>query len=236
VQESAKKDAATENEALSPKIPSVVITLQGAQAQDVQVTVDGTAVSAALVGEEQPVDPGKHHIEGHRGAQVVAADVTLNQGEKQSVALKFEAVAGAPAPGAGATPAGAGPATSVSGDNLAKSGSSTRKILGWSAIGLGAAGIVTGSVVGVLAIGKKGDLDDSPNCAAHQCLPSMQSELDSYGTLRTVSSIGFIAGGVLAAAGVVLLVTDSSSPPAATGQNAFKLRVGVSGVSAEGSF
>jgi hypothetical protein len=73
---------------------------------------------------------------------------------------------------------------------------------------VGGAGIVTGTIAGVLAIDKKSTIDKSPFCADNRC--SDQGLVDSYGTLRTVSSIGLIAGTVVAGVGLTLLLTSSS--------------------------
>jgi hypothetical protein len=151
---------------------------------------------------------------------------------------------GAATPGAtAASPSdpGGGPATAATTatSDGAKSSSSTKKTLGWVALGVGAAGIAVGGITGGLALGKKGELEDSPECEGTVCRRStMQGELDSYAMLRTVSSVGFIAGGVLAATGVVLLVTGGSSEAktsAASGAE-LRLRLGPSTLWAEGSF
>jgi hypothetical protein len=186
VQQSAKKDAAVELEALLPKIPSIVVSLEGASAQEVTLSLDGAPLASALVGEERPVDPGKHHIEGRRGQQAVAVDVSVAQSDKKSAFLRFDAAATP-----GGAPVAPGPATFSAGASAPgqradtpPTSASTRKILAWSALGVGAAGIVTGGITGALAIGKKGELDDSPDCEAQRCLRStMQDELDSYSTL-----------------------------------------------------
>jgi hypothetical protein len=245
VQENAKKEAATEVEALLPRIPSVVVTLQGASASEVTLTLDGAPLATALLGEPRPVDPGKHRIEGRRGQQVVGADVTLSPSENKAVTLRFEGGAGSAAPDAApASPSDAAPgaataATPAATADSVPSRSSMKKTLGWVALGVGAAGIAAGGIAGGLALGKKGELEDSPECEGTVCRRStMQDELDSYSTLRTVSSVGFIAGGVLAATGVVLLVTGSGSDAktAASSGARLQLRLGPSTLWAEGSF
>jgi hypothetical protein len=248
VQKSAQKDAATELDALSPRIPSVVVRVDGAKASDVKLTLDGAELSSEVVGEQQPVDPGKHRIEGKANGQVVGVDVSVAQSENKTLTLRFKPVsAAAAAPVASApssTPASAPPpeptasnsAPSAPSDAHSDGGGSSRRIFGWSAIGLGAAGLVAGAVTGSLAISKKSKLDDSGDCVGNVCLSSTkQSELDSYATMRTVSSIGFIAGGVLAAAGVVLLVTAPSTD-SASAQGGTWVRVSSTGVSAGGRF
>jgi hypothetical protein len=242
VQEAAKKEAAAEVEALLPKIPSVVVTLQGASADDVKLSLDGAPLSTAFLGEQRPVDPGKHRIEGRRGEQVVGVDVTLAAAENKAVTLRFEAVGASPgAPGApAASPESAAPVAGAPAvDTGARSsGASTRKTLAWAALGVGAAGIVTGGITGAMALGKKGEIEDSPDCRGTTCLRgTMQDELDTYDTLRLVSSIGFIAGGVLAGSGVVLLVTGGSEPTTrAASRPELRLRLGASTLWAEGTF
>jgi hypothetical protein len=81
-------------------------------------------------------------------------------------------------------------------------------------------------------MGKKSDIDKNPNCVANQCLPSERDLVESYNRLRTISTIGFVAGGLLAAGGVVLLVVS----PASTPERGVALRVGPGLVSLKGSF
>jgi hypothetical protein len=233
VQESAKREAASELEALTPKIPTLVVRLEGAEPSEVTLELDGKALPAAVVGEQQPVNPGKHQLKGRRGTEETHAEASVKVGENKTVTLRFQA--GAPIAAASAATAAA-PNDGQPSDKRAASTSSTRKVLAWSAIGVGAAGIVTGAITGSMAIAKKGELDDSPDCKNGQCLTStMQDELDSYSTLRTVSSVGFIAGGVLAATGVVLLAT-SPRAETQTAERGWWLRVGPGSVVARGRF
>lgn len=253
VQENAKKEAAAELDALTPRIPSVVIRVEGAAAAAVKLTLDGAGLPSEVVGDQQPLNPGKHRIEGKANEQVVAVEVTVGQSETKTVTLRFKpasATAAAPVP----APADASPPTEAATPGTespseaavsstppepapaGRDSGSSRKFLGWSAIGLGAAGLVTGVVAGAAALSKKGTLDDSGACMDDKCLrSSMQSTLDQYGTFRTVSSIGFIAGGALSAVGIVLLVTAPSGD-AGSARAGTWLRVSSTGVTAGGRF
>jgi hypothetical protein len=71
------------------------------------------------------------------------------------------------------------------------------------------------------------------------------ADLDRYHTLGTLSTIGFVAGGVGAAAGVVLLLVKPQSTSASTsGRSASKPRsavnltpfIGLAGAGVEGTF
>jgi hypothetical protein len=73
--------------------------------------------------------------------------------------------------------------------------------------------LTVGAVTGLMAVRKRKTLD-SEGCVDSNCPESMASDVDSYNSLRTFSSIGFGAGVALAGAGAVLLLTAPSSPRA----------------------
>jgi len=70
------------------------------------------------------------------------------------------------------------------------------------ALSLGVAGVGLGAVTGSIALSKANALKD--RCPDNHCMRSDASEIDTAKTLGTISTIGFIAGGVALAAGVVL--------------------------------
>jgi hypothetical protein len=97
-------------------------------------------------------------------------------------------------------------------------------IIGWTAIGVGGASLILGAVMGGLAMGKHGELSD--NCPGGACASDQQDTLDSFRTFGLVSTIGFIAGGVLAAGGVVILLVAPSGDSASAGDVALGFGVG----------
>jgi hypothetical protein len=252
VQEQAQKDAARELNDLTPRIPKLVLTLEGAKPSDVTLSVDGKPLSSALVGEEQPINPGAHAVRGTRGAEVVEQSVTVAEGQKQALVLRFQssapATAGAPAavvpgatpgPGPAATtaPLVSTPATTPTATDHGNSGGGG-KTLGYVALVLGGAGLITGGITGALAISKRSALDDDPACQDGKCSASVQPDIDSFRTMRTASTIGFVAGGVCAGLGVVLLLTSGSSSEQKGALPAPRvgLRVAPNAVSLSGSF
>jgi hypothetical protein len=80
-------------------------------------------------------------------------------------------------------------------------------------LGVGAVALGVGVVTGVMAMSKnKSSTDQCPNdgaCASKDAVDANSSAK----TLGTISTIGFIAGGVGLAAGAILLATAPSSPP-----------------------
>jgi hypothetical protein len=91
------------------------------------------------------------------------------------------------------------------------------KTLALVAFGVGGAGLAVGAITGIIALGKAGDLKDTCN-ADKTCPPSEKDNVDSYKSMGTISTIGFIVAGVGGAAGLVLLLTaptESSSSASA---------------------
>jgi hypothetical protein len=236
VQAQAQKDAARELAELSPRIPKLIIALDGAQPSEVSLDLDGKALSAALIGEEQPANPGAHKLTGTRGAERVEQTFSLAEAQKSQISLRFQQVA---PPTPVAPPASAPLVTPpLAAAPLAEpSNRGHSNTLAYVALAVGGAGIATGAITGAIALGKRSDLDDNPACKDGHCLPSVRGDVDSFRTMRTISSIGFIAGGVCAGAGVVLLLTGgSSSKRAERATPAMALRMAPGNVSVTGTF
>jgi hypothetical protein len=214
-QEDAQRDAEKERNDLLPRIPRLKIIFKGVAAAAVSVSIDGTAVPQALVDSEQVVDPGERMVEGKRGSEVVKQSITLKEGDHGQVMLQFAQVATAMPPTNSNVPKQPEKANQPamvpmsSAPAKDKSGASGQKTVGWVGVGVGGAGLVVGAVSGILASSKRSSILDSNTCSAdaRHCAPSQSSDVNSYNSLRTVSSVGFIAGGVLAVAGVTLLLT-----------------------------
>lgn len=241
VQEQAKKDAARELSELTPRIPKLVVTVEGAPPSEVSVTLDGKVMAGALIGEEQQLNPGSHSVVATRGAERLEETATLAESQTRTLALRFKdgsslassSSIGKSDPSAtAASPRG----TAQASDSTAERGN-TRKTLGYVALAGGGAGLIVGAVGGFVALGKRSELDDSPDCRKDQCLPTAQDKVDSFRTMRMVSSVGFIAGGVLAGAGVALLLSGGSSKAeSARPAPRLALRVQTNGITLDGSF
>lgn len=224
VQDQAKADAQKELDELLPRIPALIIEVTGATPE--AVTLDGQRVPPDLLGEERPVNPGPHRIVAKLGANEAVADVTVAEREKQRVPLKLNASAPAPAV---AKPEPVSPPTESHG--------SARKYVGIGLLAAGGVGLAVGGVTGVLSMSKRSSLEDSERCNETQCDFSEQSGVESLRTLRTTSTIGFVAGGVLAAAGAVVLLTAPTASPSGRGASpSLALWVGPTRLSVKGSF
>ncbi len=184
----AQVDAAKERAALLPRIPSLTIDIGAAPAT---VTLDGKALSAALVGGALPVDPGEHTVIVTRDGQARTERVTLKEGEARRLAF----VDGAP-----------------------PSGGSPLQTVGWVGLAAGGAGLVAGAIVGGILLSTKSRLDDA-GCKDAECPAATTGDVDTYNSLRPVTTGVLTAGAVLAVAGgLTLIFAPSPTSPAKTGQ------------------
>ena len=215
VQKQAQADAEKELAGLQPRIPRLRIRVDGAAGNDVEITIDDGRIPSALYGIEIPKDPGRRHIVGRRGGEVVEQTIELREGEHKEAVLSFNAIVAIaapqpqpmapPQPQPFPTPVPQSPPT-VSTQPLPPppppSGGAQRT-WGWVAVGVGAAGLLMGTVTGIVVAADSGLRNDCPNSA---CDSSKSDKASTYNLMRNLSTVGFIVGGVGVAAGVTLLL------------------------------
>jgi hypothetical protein len=116
-----------------------------------------------------------------------------------------------------------------------------RKPVTIGAFALGGAGIVVGSVAGIMAMTKHNKL--AADCRDKHCFLEEKNDYNDYHTYGMVSTIGFVAGGVGVGAGVVLLLVKPQSlvqKPSDQGTQKSAVKwspfVGVASAGVEGTF
>jgi hypothetical protein len=248
IQAQAQKDAARELSELTPRIPRLVLALEHARPSEVQISMDGKQVSSALIGEEQPANPGAHKVTATRGSEQVEQSFNLAEGQRGQVVLRFQKLSPRAAvpptstktPGTGSKPQWSTYASTSSTSTSSPAAAGSKgggNGLAVVSLVLGGAGLVTGTVTGVLAMSKRSDLHNNSDCTGDRCLATVRNEVHNFRTLRTVSSIGFIAGGVFTATGIVLLLANgSSSNKGELSRPAVALRLAPGDVSLTGRF
>lgn len=217
----AAADAKKEVETVAPKVAGVTIKVVGTDTA--KVTIDGEPVSSAALGVRRSVDPGPHLIRATaEGFTYAESRVNLADGGSSEVVLALESLS----PTAGSKPSAAGPDAkpttgpgAVPAAEPASGSGGGMKTAGIVALGVGGAGLIFGGVTGFLAMGKKSDLD--AKCPGGVCPVGTQSDVDAYHSMGTLSTVGFIVGGVGVAAGLTMILLapkeQSAPPPASAG-------------------
>jgi len=191
---------------LLARVPSLLVSVLGGPAPAAVVTtVDGRQV-ATRGGVAIRLDPGPHQVsvvaEGYRPFEQV---VTLpDRGGVTVVEAALTSEANPAAPQAPTTSAPAAALAPVPTEHPSHLGAAL-------SFSVGGAGIVVGAITGILSLGKVSDLKTA--CPGSQCPASEGSVVDSAKTLGTVSTIGFVVGGLGVAAGTVLLLIHPSRAP-----------------------
>lgn len=178
---------------VNAQIPTIVFEAKDAAGNDlsaVSVSMDGKPLADRLEGTAISIDPGQHsfHFES-AGVPPVDKSFVLHESEKERrERIPFSAPIGAAAP----LPAVA--ATSVA------SSWSSLKTVGVVIGGAGIVGLGIGSAFGVMAASDK----NSAGCDANgYCAPG---PLGDARTHANVSTVAFVAGGVMLASGVALVL------------------------------
>jgi len=190
----ALRDAKKELEALTPRIPKLTVQIRGATAA--RATLDGEALPPGAVGVGQPVDPGAHVVRAEADG-LAPAEVTVTLAERGAETVTLDLAPPKPGPEASGGPLSGSP----------------MRTAGFVSLGVGIAGVVVGIGTGAVAIGKHAALAKS--CPTGTCV-GQSSAIRSYHVMTTTSTIGFVAGGALAAAGAAMAVLGSRAKPLAS--------------------
>lgn len=204
---------------IEPRLPRLVLRVAPGSPSDVSVRRGDAAVGAAGLGVALPIDPGKHVLvvtaAGH-----AAVEVPIEIAERQTKEVTVQ-----PGPVV-AAPRRADAAVGANDTAGAARGSPQR----WLGIAVGAVGVVgigVGTGFGLVAMGKHDDAAarcPEPDPCGDRAAAQAWSDATTAGT---VSTVAFVAGGVLAAGGAALWLTAPSSATR-VGVGAGQLRARVS--------
>lgn len=205
----AQASARTELAEVDARVGRLTVVVTGGEAS---VAIDGVAAEGADL-TKRPVDPGEHTIEVTApGQPPVRRTVTVAQGAEEAVTISVSRAAPPPPP-----------------PPREEEGSMVPALV---AFGVGAAGLGVGSVTGILALSKASDLKDQ--CDGNRCAAALETDRDAVDTLSTISTIGFVVGGVGVATGVVLLVVRPGGDAAET--TAWRATAGPGRIDVRGAF
>lgn len=186
-------------------VPSIVLVAEGEEGEsvfDVHVTLDGTPLVKGLDGKPIPIDPGLHTFVFNRdGVAPVEVRTVIRAGQKSAEVRGRFPRRTAPPPAARAEP---GQTVSVPvAPEAPHTTSSSLSTIGLATAGTGVVGIALGAFFGLTASSEKADA----RCPDNVCDPSAGGNADKLRDAKTsgnVSTLFFVAGGVVAAGGLTL--------------------------------
>jgi len=195
---------------LEPKLARLTVDVQTPQTPGLEVIRDGVHLGPAALGTALPVDPGEHVIEARAPGRVPFREVVEATGPDELTVLVpelgFTSTATAPektAVAAAATSDGArdpGPADEPDSSD----GGSTLSTVGIIVAAVGTVGLAVGAVYGFRALSLKKQANCDKSCEGS----AREKQQDAYDA-GNVSTIAFVAGGVLAATGVTLYLVGA---------------------------
>ena len=202
-------------EALEQRLPRVTIRLRADAPEGTVIERNGVALGSAAFGLPLPVDPGKHVIVARApGREEARYEVELAERATKTVEV-------------GPGPALPGPSTSEKPAALTPPQPERPKDdggfpffpVGVAVGGVGLASAIAGGVFGVLAYGKKSEMED--HCVEGAggrlvCDPAGVDAADQGRTFATVANIGVVAGVVGLGVGGYLLWRAGDEPESAT--------------------
>jgi hypothetical protein len=214
----------TEIEASLPTAVFDVRDAAGQETLDVRLYVDGAKVRDRLDGNAVPLDPGEHVLRFEiAGADPIEQRHVIREGDKlRRISVAFGAAGGA-APAPSGTTATAPPAPPP---DTGGGAPPLAYVLG----GLGIVGVGVFATLGAVALGEKGDLEDS-------CAPRCKEEqVDSIRTKLIVADVALGVGVISLGVATVLFITapsdgEAKDPPAAAARG---LRFGVAPIEGGG--
>jgi hypothetical protein len=174
-----------------------------------ELRYDGKALSTAALDTEMPVDPGEHRVGASAPGRVPTETSVRVDAGGGNATVDLPLMAEAPSHVADAPIEGPLPAPPPRAEG---GGSSWQKP---AAIGAGAGAIVAltvGTIFGLKASSQWSDAQKT--CPGNRCDDAGYQGWHDARSSATIGTVGFVAGGVLAAAAVVLFVTAKSGSPA----------------------
>lgn len=189
-----------------PRVPRVSISIEVLGDVQPQVLVDGKPVPPSHLAA-LTLDPGSHKLTAKApGYKLEHKAILIKEGDRQNVVFTLE-----PEPIPETTdqePISAQPPTVEP--------EAPDQTLGWVSLGIGGAGLVAGSVFGIVASGKEKQLNK--DCPNGRCPQRLDAELSNTKAYALGSTIGFAVGILGLGVGSYLLFFDQPSAVAPSGR------------------
>ena len=192
--------------AIEKRVPRLLVHAAPTLPPDATMTRDGVEMTRAVLDTAIPEDPGAHTIvvkaQGHADRSY---PIELKESQTTELTIDAgEAVAPPPAP---PPPE---PTKLIDQPPPDSNPGKTNRTIGFGLLGLGVAGVGVGIVTGIVAMGKKDDLQG--NCfPANVCNADGASAARTGHTMALVSTVSFVVAGAALAGGAALILTAPKS-------------------------
>lgn len=189
-------------DALEKRLPKLTVKLAAGAPAGTTVKRDDMKLEAGSLGAPLPVDPGDHTIivkaPGHEPRTF---HVQLAESESRTIAVQ----------------PGAAQAAGEVGTGGGKHAGS--KTLGYVFGGIGVAGVVVGSITGVMALGKHSTVTDPAHCnqSSRLCDATGASAASSGRTLGAITTASYVVGAIGLGAGAYFLFVKDNKEQTQTG-------------------
>jgi hypothetical protein len=231
----ARADADALSQKLSTRIPSIQVVVEGTT-DKIEISIDGNVLPPAAATLPRKVNPGKHVVVATApGFEPSSQDVMVPEGKVFPVTITLKPITASMGPNGtnGGTSGGNGQG---GGDKKPGGGLSPLVFVGF---GVGAAGLIAGTITGALSLSQTSSIKDKCDATTGACPPDTAEDISGANTLANVSNITFAVGAAGVAVGVVgiFLSRGSGDPKPAATTTSFRitpvvgpLSVGVVGV------
>jgi hypothetical protein len=184
--------------AIEPRIGKLILKrVEDSPNPNATIELDGAEISAAQLGTEIPVDPGKRSIRVMDGGKAVKTEsVTLKEGESKTFEVHVPGATDVGGGGGGTSPSGEATGPSVPGIVVTS---------------VGGASLIVGAVMIGLRQGAIGELDDV--CGGDTSCPASAQDTYDKGRMYTgVAEVAIPVGAVGVGVGIALLATGIGAP------------------------
>lgn len=236
-QRQALQDASAELDALTPRLPTLTLEVEGAPAAEVTLKLDGAALPSGMLGLARPTNPGTHQLVATRGAAHISIMFQLAEAERKRIPLQFPAAsepAVATSPAAPADAARAQVAAPLLSPAAISSKDATQvnplRPVAVVALSLGGVGLAGSAVAALIGKGKRDGCTEREGiwyCAS-------EDQAGAYNSARTISTVTFYLGAAFAVGGLATWLLASNPPSQPASDVAWS--VGPGSVSVHGRF
>jgi hypothetical protein len=212
--------------ALEPQLS--YLTIVQWKGQSVAITRNGNPVDPAMLDTPMPVDPGEHIVvAASPGKREWSTKVNVGpNGQRASVTIPI--LPDEPIAMQQPQPAEKGVAVDTGGSSPGQ----TQRYLAIGAGVVGVAGIVVGTIFGLNA---SSDWDEAQKCDEDPMCGNAGTLSDDASSAATISTVGFIVGGLGLAGGAVLWLTAPSEESNDPDRASVSVGLGLQGLTVRGS-